>query len=331
VLYLAVDRPAQIARSMRRMFAERNRRDLENRIAVWRGQLRLNLVAQPFELAKWAKTVNAGTVVIDSLSDLATPLSSDEVGAAVKTALTALTEEGIEVAALHHQRKSNSENRKPTRLDDVYGSRWITAGAGSVVLLWGEPGDPVVELSHLKQPADEVGPLELVHDHDAGRTTVLTRPDFQEVVCRATRGGITVREAAIEVYGPNPTKAQEVKARRRLQRLVDGGEAVAVGAGTPDDATRYRPAAKEHGRGRVLGRSAPRSTGAEAEQGGTNPDEHSERRRNTPGTAALQAASLPLKGGGGPTGVLGRGEEDEGIADLAELLVERNADLRGAA
>jgi hypothetical protein len=36
--------------------------------------------------------------------------------------------------------------------------RRITAGAGSVVLLWGAAGDPIVEWRHLKQPAAEVGP-----------------------------------------------------------------------------------------------------------------------------------------------------------------------------
>ena len=41
---------------------------------------------------------------------------------------------------------------KPKRLADVYGSRWLTAGMGSVLLLWGEPGDLVVEVRHLKQP-----------------------------------------------------------------------------------------------------------------------------------------------------------------------------------
>ena len=31
------------------------------------------------------------------------------------------------------------------------GSRWITALAGSVVSLWGEPGDPIVDFRHLDE------------------------------------------------------------------------------------------------------------------------------------------------------------------------------------
>ncbi len=33
------------------------------------------------------------------------------------------------------------------------GSTWLTSGLGSVIVLDGEPGDPTVELRHLKQPA----------------------------------------------------------------------------------------------------------------------------------------------------------------------------------
>jgi hypothetical protein len=47
--------------------------------------------------------------------------------------------------------------RKPTP-DDVYGSTWLTAGTGSVILLHGEPGDPIVSMHHLKKPVAEGGP-----------------------------------------------------------------------------------------------------------------------------------------------------------------------------
>ena len=92
---------------------------------------------------------------------MAAPLSNDDVGSAVNRAIAGVIAQEIEFAGNHHQRKATSENKKPTSLNDVFGSVWITAGAGSVILLWGEAGDPIVELTHLKQPADEVGPLEL--------------------------------------------------------------------------------------------------------------------------------------------------------------------------
>jgi len=41
---------------------------------------------------------------------------------------------------------------------------WLTSGAGSVILLNGQPGDPVVSLHPLKQPAAEVGPRGTRHE-----------------------------------------------------------------------------------------------------------------------------------------------------------------------
>jgi len=107
----------------------------------------------------------------------------------------------------------------------VYGSRWLTAGAGSVVLLWGEPGDLVVELRHLKQPADEIGPLQVVHNHDLGVTTIHEQADL-EVVLERTVGGLTVKDAARVLFESDEPRQNEIeKARRKLDKLVDRGHA----------------------------------------------------------------------------------------------------------
>ena len=67
---------------------------------------------------------------------------------------------GIQWVGLHHPRKQgNDGSKRVNSLDDIYGSGWLTKGTGSVVSLWGDAGDRVVELLHLKQPADTVGPL----------------------------------------------------------------------------------------------------------------------------------------------------------------------------
>jgi hypothetical protein len=60
-------------------------------------------------------------------------------------------------AALPAEGLSGVKARKPTP-DDVYGSTWLTAGTGSVILLNGEPGDPIVIMHHLKKPVAEGGP-----------------------------------------------------------------------------------------------------------------------------------------------------------------------------
>jgi len=172
-LYLALDRPQQIARSFKRMVSDAQEEQL-GRLVIWKGPLPFNVVKEPEKLLLLVQDIgemfgtSVGTVCADSLKDMAAPLSSDEVGAALNRAISGVIAQEIEFAGSHHQRKATGENKKPTTLADVYGSTWITAGAGSVVLLWGEPGDPIVEMTHLKQPADEIGPLELAHDHDRG-------------------------------------------------------------------------------------------------------------------------------------------------------------------
>jgi len=227
--YIAADRPKQAARSMKRMVKE-VQRPLLTTLLVWEGPLPFSMIADPAELAGWLRFRQVGTVVIDSLKDLAVGLASDEVGAAVGQALQHVVAAGIEVMVLHHQRKGQDGNRKPRHLDDVYGSAWITAGAGSVVLLWGEAGDPVVELRHLKQPAGEVGPLEVTHDHLAGISTVAAGATAIELVNRAGTTGVIPREVALALLGDESTGAVE-KARRKLDALVDQGHVTKQGGG----------------------------------------------------------------------------------------------------
>jgi replicative DNA helicase len=224
-LYVAGDRPRQAARSMRRMVTEHDRGALDDGLIVWPGPLPFHLPTEPERLAAMACHYNAGTVILDSLKDIAPGLEKPDVGAAVSTALQHLVAEGVEVLALHHQRKASGDNRRPTTLADVYGSAWLTAGAGSVVLLWGDAGDPIVELSHLKQPADVVGPWQVVHDHDRGASRVLDAPDPLAVLQAAPKG-ITARMLAATLSGkPDPSPADVERARRHLERLRKAGQA----------------------------------------------------------------------------------------------------------
>lgn len=222
VLYIAADRPTQAARSMRRMVTEEHRKLLAERLLIWRGPLPYDLNRVPDVLAAMAEEFSAGTVMIDSLKDIAARLSEDETGSMVNRAMQIACLAGVEVMALHHQRKRQQGAEKPKTLDDVYGSTWLTAGAGSVLLVWGEAGDAVVELSHLKQPVDAIGPFTLLHDHDRGLTVVQDEVDLLDVV--RTSNGITAQGAARAMFRKESPKANEVeKARRRLERLCDKG------------------------------------------------------------------------------------------------------------
>ncbi|MDP9299723.1 MAG: AAA family ATPase [Actinomycetota bacterium] len=234
ILYVAADRPKQSARSLWRMVqALEDRRDhgrLKEALLVWRGPLPFDVVKTPGELADWALGFGVSHLILDSLGFVAQRLSEDETGSALAQAFMIASTAGLEIMALGHPRKAGADNRKPTSIEDVYGSRWIVAAVGSILSLWGSPGDPVIQLRHLKQPAGEVGPLLVELDHDRGTVAVLEGTDLLGRL-RAATNGLTAREAAPFLEGSSE-RAREVKARRRLDELVRRGLAFRRQGGT---------------------------------------------------------------------------------------------------
>ncbi len=219
VLYLACDRPTQALRSFRRMVGEADHELLDERLTIWRGPLPFNLANEPRGLVDLARHFGVKTIMTDSLKDVAPDLSKEESGLGLNTAFQNAVAEGIEVGGLHHQRKQQSGATKPRHLSDVYGSRWITAGAGSVVMLWGEPGDLVVDFDHLKQPDETVGPFKVIHDHVYGVSSLAESVDAWSVVKRAY-GGVTASAVAGQMFdAAAPDRNQIEKARRQLERL----------------------------------------------------------------------------------------------------------------
>lgn len=240
VLYIAADRPRQAQRSLARMVKPEDRATLNERMRVWKGPLPFDIGFDPKRLAAFAQAEGVGTVFIDSLKDVALDLVKDEVGTRVNQALQELVAVDIEACVNHHQRKGR-DGAKPKKLEDVYGSRWLTAGMGSVVLVWGEPGDLVVDLTHLKQPAEEVGPLQILHDHTRGTTSLYDEVDFRALADAAGDDGLLVYDAAKALFRTeHPDKNEIEKARRRLDRLVDQGQLVKDDAQAPRPA-RYSP------------------------------------------------------------------------------------------
>lgn len=228
VLYIAADRPAQIARSFARMVGDEHREVLSDRLVVWRGPLPHDLAGQPRLLVDMARRAGAGLVVIDSLKDVAADLTKDETGSRLNMAFQLTVAAGIDLAGLHHQRKAQQGAGKPKTLADVYGSTWITAGAGSVVLLWGDAGDPIVELTHLKQPAGTIGPLKVLHDHTAGTSTLVDRVDAYTLM-KASPNGVTAADVAMRLFATtNPDRNQIEKARRQCESLHRRGLAAKV-------------------------------------------------------------------------------------------------------
>ncbi|MEU8276486.1 AAA family ATPase [Microbispora bryophytorum] len=222
VLYLACDRPQQISRAMQRLFSEEHRQTLDDRLKVWKGPPPYDFAKNTDLLAQMCHAADADTVVVDSLKDVAIGLSEDTVGAAYNRARQKAVAAGVEVLELHHQKKNGNNGAAPNTLTDVYGSTWITAGAGSVILLEGKAGDPIVRLKHLKQPAQEVGPFDVSHDHETGISVVEGQTDLLAMARRYPHG-MTVQAAVKAIYGDKPTKAETERIRRRLNKLVDKG------------------------------------------------------------------------------------------------------------
>jgi replicative DNA helicase len=225
VLVLLMDRPQQAMAVLARLFTEADRDILNARLRVWRGPPPQDLARHTGMLAHLCMLADADTCVTDSLKDAALRLSDDETGAGWNQARQIAIEAGTQLAELHHPRKGQEGNRKPSKLDDLYGSRWISAGAGSVVSLWGEAGDPVVSFTHLKPVLTTVGPWLMNIDGESG---LVSRDhgavDLVEQIRQRGRNGITVQVAARLLSGEEkPARAQVERARRKLEKKVAAG------------------------------------------------------------------------------------------------------------
>jgi replicative DNA helicase len=228
VLYIAADRPQQIARNMRRLFTEADRGRLNDRLAIMAGPPPGDIAATPpllLNLCRAAGLEPGDRVFIDSAKDVALNLSSDETGAGWNQAQQLVIAAGIDLAANHHQRKAQGGKNamKPKSLSDLYGSTWIGAGAGTVVLLWPEePGSAFVELSMLKSAADDVGPVMLLHDLDSGSFAPIDATSAEDFL-RATAHTCHSIKDVLRATGALDTRGNVEQLRRRLHRLEKAG------------------------------------------------------------------------------------------------------------
>lgn len=211
VVYLAMDRPRQIARSLRRMVNDSDRDTLNEKLYLQRGPLPFDVRESRNLLADWIQEVcpDADTLVIDSLKDLAADLADGKIAAALNHSWQECLARGIDVLILHHERKAGSDSKRSVGIDHIYGSVWLTSGLGSVIQLIGEPGDAEVRLHHVKQPAEPVGPLDLVHDHSAGVTTTQRQVSINEALIE---GPLSVEEIAHEIGSSRHTVSRRIKA-----------------------------------------------------------------------------------------------------------------------
>lgn len=221
ILYLAMDRPQQAARSGHRMVTDDDRPVLDDRVVIWKGPLPVNVLESPDIFADWAESTCPGIGVIlgDSVKDFCPGLSKDEVGSALNLAWQEVIARDIEICLLHHERKAGNGQDRENVLDSVYGSTWLTSGLGSVLMLAGEAGGERVTMLHLKQPADRIEDALLEHNRATGRTRLITRETTAFEVLR-NAGELTTREIAEQLYGSTPDGRMIEQVKRELRHLV---------------------------------------------------------------------------------------------------------------
>lgn len=224
ILYLAMDRPRQIRRSMLRQFDHTERDHISGRLLIRTGPPIADIAAYPGLLAAMAAEAGAAIVYVDSLKDAAIGLSDDKVGAAYNRARQGLLADGVQICELHHNRKASAGMTPNGSVTEVYGSTWLTSGAGSVITLTGDPGDPIIEFRHVKQPLNEVGPWRLLNNPDAGHMTIDHKVDLLELAAAAGPDGLSATGAAAAIFQKEkPSKAEVEKARYRLDKLARQG------------------------------------------------------------------------------------------------------------
>lgn len=215
VLYVAGDRPQQIRRAMRRLARPEWREVLAARLVVHFGPLPADITTDKDWLAQLAQDRGATTVVIDSIKDACPSPSEDGPANGYNLARQEALARGIEWLELHHNRKASTDNKTPTKIDDVYGNRWLTAGAGSVLCVWGEAGDQVVELTQLKTPMGLIQPTKMHIDFKTGEVSHQTKGDLLTFIGAFGSTGATAADVAVWNISTKPAARSLLNTRVR--------------------------------------------------------------------------------------------------------------------
>lgn len=227
VLYLAMDRPKQIQRAMRRLVRPEHETTLRTRLVVHRGPLPFSVTegAGQTRIRDWARSIGATTVVVDSIKDVLPDASAEESAGNYNLARQSCLAAGIEWIELHHNRKANGTNKEPNTLEDVYGARWITAGAGSVISLWqDEPGSPLVSLRHIRAAGEKLFDTPMVLDPVAGTLEARATATLEDHLKQVGKHGTTVAAAAEAIHGLKVKPGQVEAVRNKLKRMKDNGK-----------------------------------------------------------------------------------------------------------
>lgn len=228
ILYLALDRPAQIRDSIARMVDLRdpNTYDtLKRRLTVIEGPVPFPCDSNPRAFVDWCLGLagdDCGMVIVDSVKDMVTSPKEDIAGAGFNDTMQLFISKGIEFGCTHHNRKETQQNQRPRNLADVYGSRWLTAGMGAVLNIW--RSDSTRELTQLKTPyGNPFKPVEYADDFARGRSQIAEnwRDVLVSHLVRAGKRGLTDAECVLKAFGQTSKDTGYESNRQRITRQIN--------------------------------------------------------------------------------------------------------------
>jgi hypothetical protein len=239
VMYLALDRDQQAQRSLRRMTAS-----LPPGRLLWVSDLGDFKPTRhdPAVFVDWLRLHRVGHVVLDSLYGMLATGKDEEKLDWYSKLLRKLAAQHINIMVLHHFRKGNGADDGGPLIDRVYGGMQVTASAGSVLALSGEPGDKEIEAFHVKQPAEVCGPWTLKHDHGRGTTASAKHPTPMEYLRDVGHADVDEVMEACHL-------ASAKRARKLLEAQVEDGNLLRSGdvyrLADPHDAEFARMSSKD--------------------------------------------------------------------------------------
>lgn len=178
--YMALDRADQIRQSVMRMIPEDADSEAIERLLVTDNIPPHVDLRQPETFITWLNDQGSEAVVMDSAKDLGFDLNDSSEGQAFNYLVQAVLRAKIQVLVLHHSRKVPRGDKKPLTLNDLHGSQWVAAGAGSVLMLDGVAGPEPKKLFHVKPLTVPMPPLRLSLDAETGEVSHEDHDEFDE-------------------------------------------------------------------------------------------------------------------------------------------------------
>jgi hypothetical protein len=193
-----------------------------------------------------AHAMGVTTVVVDSIKDTFLEQSAEGSAAAYNIARQRLVSNGVELIEIHHTRKTSTQGHGDrSGIDAVYGSRWLSAGAGSILTLvhakpagdyetTDEESSPVV-LRQVKGITEPHGKMRLTLDRNAGRFLPANEPESLPSAILSTlffvAEPMTVPAICAHHFPKGATPAEVSRVRRAAQRLGEQGKVDRVSRG----------------------------------------------------------------------------------------------------